>query len=172
MSSAIRARRLVGSLVAIAAAAMIVPIPVLGAGPTGRVVVQTHKAEYSEHVTDDVCGDVAGSLGLRAGWFHKVETGRLQILTFDDMFHLVDIETGTYSYDFDDPAIPDVTGHRYTSPTSIHFTKGETFVHTENIVEFVPGAPDGIRLSIRYHLTWRSGVPLVEREVFRVTGCP
>jgi hypothetical protein len=28
------------------------------------------------------------------------------------------------------------------------------------------------RLWFRYHLTWKDGEPLVEREFFEVTGCP
>lgn len=51
-------------------------------------------------------------------------------------------------------------------------TKGENVIVMENQHEFLPGHPDGIRVSFRYHLTWKEGAPVVEREFFNVTGCP
>ena len=153
------------------AVALALPATVLGAAPE-RFVFRDHKTLIEFHVTDDVCGDLAGSQGLRSGWFREIETGHRQFLIFEDSIHIVDVETGVYSYDFDDPSIPDVSGYRYASPSVVQVTKGGTIVVMENIREFVPGDPDGITLTIHYHLTYRDGAPVVERELLRVTGCP
>jgi hypothetical protein len=140
--------------------------------PTERIVEREHKTEYVQVVTDDVCGDVAGSQGLRSGTFHNVETGHRYITWFEDRLHVVDVENGTYAYDFDDPAIPDVSGYRYTSPTSIVINKNDNVTVTQNQHEFLPGHPDGITIQFRMHFTWQDGEPIVEREFFNVTGCP
>ncbi len=153
------------------AASLALPGIVIGAAPE-RIVFRDHKTPIEFHVTDDVCGDLAGGQGLRSGWFREIETGHRQFLIFEDSIHIVDVETGVYSYDFDDPTIPDVSGYRYTSPSVTQVTKGGTIVVMENIREFVPGDPDAIRLTIHYHLTSRDGVTIVERELISVTGCP
>ena len=140
--------------------------------PIQRLVETTHKAEYDQVVTDDVCGDLAGSQGLRSGVFHLVETGQRRITWFEDRLQAVDIENGTYSYDFDDPTIPDVSGYRYVSPTSVVINKNDNVIVTENQREFLPGHPDGITIQFRYHVTWQDDEPIVEREFFKVTGCP
>jgi hypothetical protein len=152
--------------------ALALPAQVLAAGPTERIRIRDHKAEFVQVVTDDVCGDVGGGLGLRAGTFTIVETGHFFVTSFEDQVRVSDVETGTYSYDFDDPSIPDVSGYRYTSPFSAVITKNEDLILTENQHEFLPGSPNGITISFRLHVTWHDGEPIVEREFFKVTGCP
>ena len=93
-----------------------IPASAAAGGPVERIVDRHHKTEIVEVVTDDVCGDVGGGLGLRSGVFRMVETGHTQITDFGDRFQVIDVENGTFSYDFDDPSIPDVSGYRYTSP--------------------------------------------------------
>jgi hypothetical protein len=166
-----RVGRLVHAM-ALAALVLALPGPALADGPIERIVERDHRIEILQVVSDDVCGDVGGGLGLRSGVFRMVETGHRHISIYEDRYHVVDVENGTYSYDFDDPSIPDVYGYRYTSPFSLVVTKGENVLVTENQHEMLPGSPDGIRISFRYHLTWRDGRPQVEREFFAVSGCP
>jgi hypothetical protein len=149
-----------------------IPATAAASGPVERIVERHHKTEIIQVVTDDVCGDVSGGLGLRSGVFRNVETGHTTITVFEDRFQVVDVETGTYSYDFDDPSIPDVSGYRYTSPFKLVVNKNDNVLITENLHESLPGQPDGIRIWIRYHLTWKDDAPVVEREFFKVTGCP
>ena len=152
--------------------ALVLPAQVLAAGPTEQIRTRDHKAEYVQVVTDDVCGDVGGGLGLRAGTFTLVETGHFFLTSFEDRVRVSDVETGTYSYDFDDPAIPDVSGYRYTSPFTAVVNRNEDLILTENQHEHLPGSPNGITVSFRFHVTWHGGEPIVEREFFNVTGCP
>ena len=158
--------------VALLVLALVVPAQVLAAGPTEQIRVRDHKAEYVQVVADDVCGDVGGGQGLRAGTFRIVETGHFFITSFEDGVRVSDVETGTYSYDFDDPSIADVSGYRYTSPFAAVINKNEDLILTENQHEFLPGSPNGITISFRIHVTWHDGEPIVEREFFKVTGCP
>ena len=156
----------------ILALVFVLPAQVLAAPPIERIMDRHHRTEIVQVVTDDVCGDVAGSQGLRSGTFSLVETGHWFITLTEDGFHVSDVETGTYSYDFDDPAIPDVSGYHYVSPFTAVFTRNDNLIVMENQHEFLPGSPDGIRIWFRYHLTARDDVPIVEREFFKVTGCP
>ena len=163
-----------GLQVALGAVLLLCALPGIAsaAPPLERIVIRTHQVEYTQVVTDDVCGDVAGGQGLRSGTFSLVETNSTKIWIYEDMFHLVDVENGTYSYDFDDPTIPDVSGYRNTSPTQFILTKSGNENLVENQVEFLPGVPGGIRIHFRLNVHWRDGVPYVEREYFNVTGCP
>src|SRR3712207_3002170 len=81
------------ALAASAVAALTLPGIALGAAPE-RFVFRDHKTPLEFHVTDDVCGDVAGGQGLRSGWFREIETGHRQFLVFEDSIHIVDVETG------------------------------------------------------------------------------
>jgi len=101
-----------------------------------------------------------------------VETGNTTITVFADRFQVIDVENGTYSYDVDDPSIPDVSGYRYTSPFKVVANKTDNVLVTEILQEHLPGHPDGIRIWFRHHLTWKDDAPVVEREFFNVTGCP
>ena len=98
--------------------------------------------------------------------------GALIFTTFEDRVRVSDVETGTYSYDFDDPSIPDVSGYRYTSPFTAVVNKNENLILSEHQHEHLPGSPNGITISFRFHVTWHDGEPIVEREFFKVTGCP
>jgi len=149
-----------------------IPASAAASAPVERIVERHHQTEIIEVVTDDVCGDVSGGLGLRSGVFAMVETGHTQITVFANRFQVVDVETGTYSYDFDDPSIPDVSGYRYTSPFSAVVNKNDNVLITQILHEHLPGSPDGIRIWERWHLTWKDGAPFVERYFFKVTGCP
>jgi len=132
----------------------------------------TPQTEIIEAVTDDVCGEVGGGLGLRSGVYRMVETGHTKITVFEDRFQVIDVENGTFSYDFDDPSIPDVSGYRYSSPFSAVVNKNDNVLITQILHEHLPGTPDGIRIWERWHLTWKDGAPFVERYLFKVTGCP
>jgi len=149
-----------------------IPANAAASGPVERIVERHHKSEIVEVVTDDVCGEVGGALGLRSGVYRQVENGHTTITDFGDRFHFIDVETGMFSYDFDDPSIPDVSGYRYTSPLSAVVDKNDDLHITQNLHEHLPGHPDGITVSERWHLTWKDGAPFVERYFFKVTGCP
>ena len=159
-------------IMAMVVLALVLPAHVLAAGPTERIRVRDHRTEYVQVVTDDVCGDVGGGQGLRAGTFTLVQTGHFFVTSFEDRVRVSDVETGTYSYDFDDPSIPDVSGYRYTSPFAAVVNRNEDLILTENQHEFLPGSPNGITISFRLHVTWHDGEPIVQREYFNVTGCP
>jgi hypothetical protein len=148
------------------------PFAVAAAGPVERIIVREHKAESFQVVTDDVCGDVGGGLGLRSGTFTLVETGHLRITVFEDRLHVLELVAGTYSMDFDDPTIPDVSGYRWTSTVVFVMNERGSQVFTHNQHESLPGDPDGIRVWFRTHVTWNDDTPVVEREFFKVTGCP
>lgn len=156
------------------AAALLVGIPASAAAsaPIERIVERHHKTEITEVVTDDVCGDLGGGLGLRSGVFKMVETGHTQITVFADRFQVIDVENGTLSYDFDDPSIPDVSGYRYTSPFSLVANKNDNVLVTQVLHSHLPGTPDGIRIWERWHLTWKDGAPFVDHYFLKVTGCP
>jgi hypothetical protein len=156
---------------ALSALALSTPASSLAGQTIERVVERHHQLEIVEAVTDDVCGDVAGGEGLRSGVFTNIETGHQYITVWEDKAQFLDFETGTYSYDFDDPSIPDVSGYHYTSPLRFMLTKGQNVVFMENQHEFLPGSPNGIRIWYRYHATWQGDTPIVEREFFKVTGC-
>jgi len=164
--------RRLAAAAALSALALSVPASSLAGQAIERVVERHHRLEIVEAVTDDVCGDVAGGEGLRSGVFTNIETGHQYITVRDNWSQFLDFETGTYSYDFDDPSIPDVSGYHYTSPLRFVFTKGQNSVFFVNQHEFLPGAPNGIRVWYRYHATWQGDLPIVEREFFKVTGCP
>jgi len=149
-----------------------IPASAAANGPVERIVERHHQTEIIEAVTDDVCGEVGGGLGLRSGVYRMVETGHTKITVFEDRFQVIDVENGTFSYDFDDPSIPDVSGYRYSSPFSAVVNKNDNVLITQNLHEQLPGHPDGITVSERWHLTWRDGEPFVERYLFKVTGCP
>ena len=149
-----------------------IPASVAASGPLERIVDRHHKTEIIEAVTDDVCGEVGGGLGLRSGVYRMVETGHTTITVFEDRFQVIDVENGTFSYDFDDPSIPDVSGYRYTSPFKAVVNKNDNVLITQILHEQLPGTPDGIRVWERWHLTWKDGSPFVERYFFKVTGCP
>lgn len=165
-----RHRQGLGAIAILATLAL--PASVAAAPPLERIIERDHRTEIIQVVTDDVCGDLSGGQGLRSGTFRLVETGHRHITVYEDRFHVVDVENGTYSYDFDDPSIPDVSGYRYTSPFALVVNKNGNEIVMENQIEHLPGSPNGIRISFRYHLTWRDGQPVVERVFFKVTGCP
>jgi hypothetical protein len=155
----------------VAVALLGIPAGVAASGPIERIVERDHKTHIVQVVDDDVCGDVFGPAGRGAGTLHITETGHRQITVYEDRYHVVDVENGTFFYDYDDPTLADVTS-RYVSPFSLVVNKGDDVHIMENQHEFVPGQPDGVRLWFRYHLTWRDDAPVVEREFFNVEGCP
>lgn len=165
-------RRAILAVLATLLTTLVLPLSVAAGGPVERIVEREHKAVSIQVVTDDVCGDVGGSLGLRSGTFTLVETGHFRITVFEDRLHVHDLVTGTYSMDFDDPTIPDVSGYRWTSTLSFVMNERGSTVFTHNQHESVPGHPDGIRVWFRTHVTWTDDIPVVEREFFKVTGCP
>jgi hypothetical protein len=167
-------RRPRGILIALGVVLLLGALPgIASAAPAvEKYVFRDHRLEYVEVVTDDACGEIAGGQGLRAGTFYLVENGHTTLWVYEDSFLFIDVENGTYTYDFDDPSIPDVSGIRYTSPTRYVLTKSGNENYTENQVEFLPGFPGGLRIEIRINVHWRDGLPFIEREVFNVTGCP
>jgi hypothetical protein len=147
------------------------PASVLAGPPIERTVERNHKTEIVQVVSDDICGEIFGPAGRGAGTLYIVETGHRTITVYPDRYHVVDVENGTFFYDYDDPTIPDVSS-RYVSPFSLVVNKGDDMHIMESQHEFVPGSPDGVEIRFRYHLTWRDGQPIVEREYFGVAGCP
>ena len=167
----IRTGRRATAVTGIIGLALVLPASVVAGPPIERIVDREHRTEIVQAVDDDICGEIFGPAGRGAGTLYIVETGHRTITIYADRYHVVDVENGTFFYDYDDPAIPDVRS-RYASPFSLVVNKGEDVHIMENHHEFVPGEPDGIEIRFRYHLTWRQGEPVVEREYLGVAGCP
>lgn len=134
--------------------------PALGAGPPTQVREFGHKQVTTVYFPDDICGP-------RAGWTTFVETWRLHVVEFDDSIHLAAPETGWYHTDFDDPAIEDVDA-KWTETVSFQLTRGGTVVFNEQLHDFL----GDVRIHSHVVFVEVDGSVKVEREIFRVEGCP
>lgn len=132
------------------------------AAPAEKTTVVVHGLTYSVFFPDDVCGPRAGTttFSVRTRVLHATEEQ-------DGSFNAKFIDTGTYHVDFVDPAIADQDS-QFTYSIHHAFTPGGVEVLTETFHDF----PTGVRIWERFHATVVDGRIVIEREVFKVTGCP
>jgi hypothetical protein len=132
------------------------------AAPVGSPTIVTHGETFTVSWDDDICG-------LRANtttYHRKIE----QVQFFersDGTFVYRDVAVVTYESDYVDPALPDLSG-RLTEVNHFVLTPGEVFVAVTTYHDFF----GDIRIFYRFHVTVKDGEPVVEREIYKVTGCP
>jgi hypothetical protein len=146
---------------------LVLPAVLVSARPATAAQVEAwtevhHDETFTATWPDDICG-------LRANtttYTRKVEQIHLTSLG-DGTFSYHDVAAVTYVSDYVDPALPDLFG-RLTEVNHFVFHPGQTILATTTYHDFY----GEIRIFYRYHLTAINGVPVVEREVNDVTGCP
>jgi hypothetical protein len=92
---------------------------------------------------------------------------QLRVYESNGSFSFTFIETGTYTVDFEDPALSDQTS-QFTGANHFTLAPGGVVVLSQTWHDF----PTGLRIWERVHLTEVNGEPVVEREFRKVTGCP
>jgi hypothetical protein len=142
------------------AGVMLLATPVSAASPVTHTRDSAQKEVYSVYFPDDVCGP-------RAGWSTFVLTRVLHIVDMGDSVHLTAIDTGRYTTDFDDPAIEDYKS-QFTEALHFNLTRGGTVTFNYEFHDF----PGDITIRGQTVFVEHDGVVLVDREVFRVDGCP
>ncbi len=137
-------------------------VPAHAAAPAEKTTVVVHGLTYSLFFPDDICGPRAGTttFTIRTQVLHLTEEQ-------DGTFNGTYVDTGTYHVDFVDPAIADQDS-QFTTTVHHTFTPGGVEVLTTTFHDF----PTGIRIWVRFHGTAVDGRIIIEREVFKVTGCP
>ena len=135
-------------------------LPAQAAGPPTTSTVVVHGLTFSEFAPD-ICDRLATfTFTFRTQVTHLTEHE-------DGSFSGSFIDIGTYHVDFVDPALADQNS-QFAEAVHVTLTPGETFVVSLAFHDF----PTGIRIWERFHLTEVNGSPVVEREIFKVTGCP
>ena len=136
----------------------------LTAGPTAAAVshtrVSTRDVTRTEYFPDDICGP-------RAGWTTFVTSTRLEVTDLGDSVHVAFGELGTYSTDFDDPAITDYTS-RFTDAGHFNITRGGSVVYTEQWRDF----PGTIRIHEHIVFVEAGGDVRIDKDEVTFTGCP
>jgi hypothetical protein len=139
--------------------AFVEPASAAGARPVITRESQ-HKFVKTLYFPDDICGP-------RAGWTTFVVTDHLVTTDLGDSIHVVFEEHGTYSVDYDDLAIEDLTS-QFTDAQHFNITRGGTVVYTEQFHDF----PGTIRIKVHLVFVEVDGEVRVDRIVDSVTGCP
>jgi hypothetical protein len=148
-----------GAMAAVLITSFVSAGPAMAGRPT--IVHESAKKEVTTlYFPDDICGP-------RAGWTTFVETWRFHATDLGDSLHINAGETGWYTTDFDDPSIEDYRA-QYTEAVAFNLTRGGTATFTSQFHDF----PGDIRIHEQIVFHEVDGEVLVEREVFRVTGCP
>ena len=121
-----------------------------------------HGITFTVDFPDDACGPRANTVAMTYKTIVLRETHGV-----DGTYQFHEVIRGTYHTDFVDPAIPDADG-AFTEVNVFRLTPGGTRIVTQVGNDHL----DGVRITFRLHLTIVDGDPVVEREVFAVTGCP
>ena len=127
-----------------------------------------HGATHTETFDGDICtelGDPASRVNTVV-FTLRTETTHVTARP-DGSFSFTFIETGTYTVDFEDPALADQTS-QFTGTQHFTLTPGGTEVTSVTWHDF----PTGLRIWVRFHATVVNGEPVVERKIQKVTGCP
>lgn len=136
----------------------------LTAGPAAAAVshtkVLTRDVTWTEYFPDDICGP-------RAGWTTFVTSTRLVVTDLGDSLHVAFGEVGTYTTDFDDPAITDYAS-RFTDAGHFNITRGGSVIYTEQWRDF-PGT-----IHIHEHIVFveAGGAVRIDKDEVTFTGCP
>ena len=157
-----RTARFARLLFVLAGLSALLAVSAQAAAPAQKTTVVVHGLTYSLYFPDDICGPRAATatFTVRTRVIHATE-GQ------DGSFNVTFVDTGTYQVDFVDPTIADQDS-QFTSFVHHAFTRGEVEVLTEAFHDF----PTGVRIWERFHATVVAGRIVIEREVFKVTGCP
>jgi hypothetical protein len=151
-----------------AAASALLAIPILAVAPpaTADPAVVSNDIQHNQTETRYFDNDVCGP---RANWTTFTRTLEKQRLVIrpDGTWNFQYTGVVTYVSDYDDPALPDLSG-RLTEVGNFNLTPGETYVQTETFHDFY----GDIQIRVKYHLTVVDGQPVVERATESVTGCP
>ena len=142
------------------AGALLAATTVAAASPVDNARDSAQKETYSVYFPDDICG-------RRAGWTTFVLTRLLQITDLGDSVHVTAIDTGRYSTDFDDPAIEDYES-QFTEALHFNLTRGGTVTYNYEFHDF----PGDITIQGQTVFVEVDGQVMVDRESFRVEGCP
>lgn len=142
------------------AGVMLLAAPVSAASPVTHTRDSAQKEVYSVYFPDDICGP-------RAGWTTFVLTRVLHVTDLGDSVHITAIDTGRYTTDFDDPAIDDYKS-QFTEALHFNLTRGGTVTFNYEFHDF----PGDITIQGQNVFVEVDGEVLVDREVFRVDGCP
>ncbi|KRE98698.1 hypothetical protein ASG88_16750 [Nocardioides sp. Soil777] len=153
-------RRLLGSL-------LLLPLVLLLGGPAsaepvGAPTVVDHDVTFTAVFDGDICGPRANTTT-----FHRTMEQVQFFQRPDGTFSYRDVAVVTYVSDYDDPALPDLTG-RLTEVNRFVATPGKAFVGVTTFHDFF----GEVRIFYRFHTTQHGEETVVEREVLKVTGCP
>ena len=146
---------------AIACLTLFSAAPAHAEGSDSRTTVQ-HNITGSIYFADDICGPRSGF-----ATYTVTVTQQQFVELADGSWSYRTVELISYSGDYDDPALPDVTG-RLTAVYKYNLTPGDTFIASEPFHEFF----GDVKIWWKYHLTIVDGEPVVERFVVDWTGCP
>lgn len=146
---------------AISIPALFVAGPAAG-GPVETSTDVQHDVTFSLDFPDDACGPRANTTTYTYNTLQLHETAKA-----DGTFTFHEVIAATYLSDFVDPAIPDSAG-RFTEVNNFTVTHGGTVITSTTAHDFL----GTVRIFFRLHVTEVKGNPVVEREVFEVTGCP
>jgi len=148
--------------IAALAALVLSILPTTASAGTATSTVVVHGLTFTEFFPDDICGPRASTVSftLRTEVIHVTEHT-------DGTFSFQDTNTGTYHVDFVDPALADQDS-QFAESTHVTLTSGGTLVVSVAFHDF----PTGIRIWQVLHLTVVDGIPIVDRDIQKVTGCP
>jgi hypothetical protein len=143
------------------ASALLYASPASAQQPVGKSTSVVHNEVETVDFSDDVCGERSNT---------TVFTRRLVQEHFseraDGSFQYHYVAVVTYVSDYDDAALPTLTG-RLTEVINANFT-GRTFTSTVSFRDFF----GDVQIHVHFHLTEVDGQVTAERESTTVTGCP
>jgi len=137
-------------------------IPSLPAQASDNGTVVTHGFTHTEFFPDDICGARASTVTFTATVAQWKDVERA-----DGTWSHRDVSAVTYEVDFVDPALSDYSG-RLTEVNHAIFTPGDTFIVTNTFHDF----GGGLKIWQRLNSKVVGDEVVVEREIFKVTGCP
>lgn len=130
---------------------------------TDTVTVVEHGTTFTAFFPDDICGDRASTTTFT----RLVEQSHLTQRA-DGSFSYHDVGVFTYTSDYVDPDLPDLTGQG-TEVNHYVLTPGDTFIASNPFHDFF----GDVHIHVKVHLTVRpDGTAVVDRDVLKVTGCP
>lgn len=136
--------------------------PAAQASPVERFTFVEHGATKTEFFPDDICGPRASTTTFTA------RTQQMQVLERPDgtwLYH--EVAVVTYTSDYVDPALPDLTG-TLTEVNHFTLTPGETFVGTVTFHDFA----GDVKIFERHHVTMVGDEIVIQRDLLKFQGCP
>ena len=137
-------------------------VSALPAAASDNRTVVSRGSIHSEFFGEDICGARATNVT----WTETVSQWQY-FERADGSWSYRDVATVTFEIDFVDPALADYSG-RLTEVNHVILTPGDTFVVTNTYHDFGGDLKIWERLNVKIV----DGQALVERGIFKVTGCP